>query len=240
MQIILKIMQKELFRWSNMRRFYIIAGIFFFSVGIYIYFFDDYNPFFDVHRIIPASLRALFWGIALFIPLLSSGTILEERKTKTLSIILSKPVTTTQLVLGKLAAIKVIIIIFSFLTLSYYIGISDLDNFTLRYLLPIYLFLFLMGLAYAAISMAIACFFRFYWKSYLITYFCILSLHFIANFIGNWSIGEVKIFFSYIGIQKHFTYFLQGGFALSSIVYLSSLILIGSFITIYKLNKDCS
>ncbi len=233
-------MQKELFRWGNMRRFYIISGLFFFSVGIYTWFFNDYSPFFDVHRIIPASLLSLFWGIALFVPLLATGTILEERKTGTMQIILAKPVTIMQFVLGKLAAVKIVVIGFLLLTLFYYIGIYELDRVTLKYLFSIYIFLFLMALAYAAISMAVACFFKAYWRSYLVAYLCIFSLHFIVNFIGNSSTRELRALFSYLGIQKHFTYFLEGGFMLSSIIYLSSLILLGIFVTIYKLSKNFS
>ncbi len=238
MPIILKIMQKELFRWGNMRRFYGISGIFFLCVGTYTWFFNGYSPFFDTHRIIPANLLALFWGMALFIPLLATGAILEERKTQTIHILLAKPVSITQFVLGKLAAIKIVIIGFFLLTLSYYVGISELDKFTLSYLFPNFIFLLFMGLSYAAISMAVACFFRLYWKSYLVAYLCILPLHFVADFIGNWSSGEIQTIFSYIGIHKHFTYFLEGGFALSSMVYLTTLLLLGIFITIYKLSKD--
>lgn len=240
MWAIFKIMRKELLRWANSTVFYILFGVLLFCIGIYTWFFNEAIPFFDIDRIMPASLQAIYWGLAVFIPILATGTILEERRLGTLKVILAKPISVQQFVFGKLAAIKVVLFIFLLLTLCYYFSIADLTKITWQYLLIVYLFLFLMSIAYAIISMAISCFFNVYWKSYLWSYLCIFTLHFFADFLGSLSIGEVRIFFYYWGMQTHFDYFLEGGFALSTIVYLSSLIFIGLFIIIYKLSRDHS
>lgn len=234
------IMKKELLRWSGMASFYIIFCILLFAVGLYTWFFKERVTFFDVDRIMPACLQAAYWGIAVFTPLLATGTIMEERKGKMFSVLLAKPLRVNTIVFGKLAAIKWVVFVFLMFTLLYYVSIMELTKVKLSYLLPIYFFLFLVAITYAAISMAVASFFQTYWKSYLWSYIIILFLHFVANLLEKLSLGEVRNIFNYLGIQSHFEYLLSGGFALSFFVYLGSLIFIGLVTTIYKLNRDNS
>lgn len=221
-----------------MASFYVLFCILLFITGLYTWFFNERVAFFDVDRIMPACLQAVYWGLAVFVPLLATGVIMEERKTKMLQVLLAKPLIISKVILGKFAAIKWVVFVFLLFTLLYYASIAGVSEISLPYLLPIYLFLFLMGLAYATISMAIATFFNTYWKSYLYTYAVVFLLHFMANLLEKLSIGEVKIFFNFLGVHSHFDYFLSGGFSLSSIVYLGSIILIGLFTTIYKLSSD--
>lgn len=240
MRNVCKIMTKELLRWSNMAVFYVLFGILLFCVGLYTWFFNEKTAFFAVDRIVPACLKAMYWGLAVFMPLLATGVIMEERKSKMLRVLLSKPISITALVLGKLGAIKCILLSLFAFTLLYYFSTGISTEITVKYLFQVYLFLFFMGMTYAVISMSVACFFSVYWKSYLGTYAIIFSLHFLANTLGDFSMGEIQTFFNYIGIRAHFEYFLSGGFALSALVYMGSLIFIGLFTIIYKLSRDNS
>lgn len=240
MRIVYKIMKKELLRWSNMTVFYILFAILVFCIGLYTWFFYEDNGFFELDRVMPASLEAIFWALAIFVPMLGIGVVLEERKSRTWEVLLAKPVHIRQLIFGKLAAIKVVIFLLLSLTMLYYCSIVELASTSWDYLLPIYLFLFIQGVAYAAISMAVASFFDSYWKSYLWSYLIVFSIHFLAGLVAYLSTGEVQSFFSYLGLDSHFSYFLSGGFAASSLVYLFSIITIGVFTTIYKLSRDYS
>ncbi len=236
MRLVFEIMKKELLRWSGFPIFYLLFSFLLFGVGVYTWFFK--NLLLNVDAIMPMAFQAMFWGIAITIPILATGLILEERKYNTLQTLLTRPITIKQIVLGKLLAIKVIIFSFFLLTAIYYLSISFLVAISLRYVLLIYLFLFLEGIVYAVISMLIASFVKVYWKSYLYTYLIVLSLHFFVTFIGEMSVGEIQNFFFYIGIQSHFNYFLEGGFALSSIFYLVSIIGIGFYTIVYKLSRE--
>lgn len=240
MQNIIKIMLKELLRWLNMAGFYVLFALLLFSVGLYTWFFNEGVTFFDIDRIMPACLRAIYWGLAVFMPLLAVGLVMEEKRTKMFKVLLSKPLSVQTLILGKLAAVKLVLFVFLFFTLFYYFSIAGLTKVTLSYLLLVYLFLFLMGVTYAAISMAVASFFSTYWRSYLFSYAIIFLLHTIANVLGDLSMEEVQAFFNYVSVKAHFEYFLAGGFALSTLIYLTSLILVAFYTTVYKLSRDNS
>lgn len=238
MQNILNIMKRELERWTSMQYFYLMLSVFFLSIGLYSWFFYEQDGFFDIDKVIPSCLQMIYWGMAVFVPLLATGVIIEERKSDMLKILLSKPIKIGEVVLGKLGAIIVILFLFLLLTSLHYVSILSLTEVKISYLLFVYSFLLLLGVAYSAISMAVASFFYLYWKSYLCSYLIIFSIHFLASILGDLSIAEVQLFFNYVGMHSHFDYFLSGGFALSSVVYLLSIIIVSILTTIYKLSKD--
>ncbi len=240
MRLTLGILKKELQRWSIMNIFYILFALFVFGVLVFTWFFNVGENTFNIDKIVFDSFIAMYWGIALAAPLLSTGTILEEKRIHALKFLLVKPVSIVQFVLGKLLAIIVVLFIFFLLTLPYYISIVEFTKITISYLLWVYIFLFIVGIVYALIAMAVASFFQTYWRSYLWTYFIIMLIHCGATFLGELSFYGVHEVFNYIGMQSHFNYFLSGGIALSTFVYLFSLILIGLFLTIYKLSRDNS
>lgn len=223
-----------------MPSFYILLGLFLMSVGLYTWFFHAQDSFFDIERVFPASLGAIYWGLAIFAPILSTGVIMEEKKTNMFKVLLVKPISVRKIVVGKLGAIVVVLAIFLVLSSLHYLSILSISAINFHYVARNYLFLCLLGIAYASISMSVASFFYHYWKSYLFSYLIIFFVHFFANLLGSLSIAEVQIIFNYIGLYAHFDYFLSGGFALSTCVYLLSITTIGTAITIYKLGRDNS
>lgn len=236
MRIIFEIMKKEWLRWWSMPIFYILYGICIFCTGFYTWFFK--GQILNDLNIIKAIFQALYWFLAIAIPLLATGTILEERRLKTLETLFAKPISFTQFTLGKLAAINGVMLSFIVLTLGYFFSLEQISAIPYKYLLLMYFFLLLTGNIYALISMAIASFGNLYWKSYLWSYLIVFSIHFIFSLLGDISTGGIQNFFYYLGLHSQFHYCLQGLFALSTLVYQSSIIIISFFIIIYKLSRD--
>ncbi len=236
MRTIFAIMKKEGLRWSAMPVFYILCALIIFGIGFYTWFFK--GKALNDANVISASLRALYWALAIAIPLLATGTVLQERRFKTLETLFAKPVSFTQFVLGKLAAINVVFLSFFMLTIFYHVSIERIETIPYAYLFSVYLFLFLTGNVYALISMAVASFGKFYWKSYLWSYLIVIALHCILTFLGDVGVGEIQNFFHFVGLLSQFEYFLKGGFAVSTITYLCSMIWVGFFLIIYKLSRD--
>ncbi len=238
MRIVFGIMKKELCRWSAMNIFYILFALLLLGVGIFTWFFNLGETSFNIDKVVINTFNSVYWGLALFMPLLATGTILEEKRIVALEFLLVKPVNVSNLIIGKLVAICFVLFSFLLFTLLYYINTINLTVSLINYFLWVYLFLFIVGIAYALICMTVASFFFTYWKSYLLSYLIILSIHIGATLLGKLSFYGVHEVFNYIGIQSHFSYFLAGGVALSTFVYLFSLIFLGLSITIYKLSRD--
>lgn len=238
MRVVFGILKKELRRWSTMNIFYILFALLIFGIGIFTWFFNVGETTFNIDQIMFGAFTAIYWGLAIATPILATGTILEEKRIQALEFLLVKPVSIAQFVIGKLLAIVVVLFIFLLLTLPYYISIVNVTKIPIGYLFWIYVFLFFVGIVYSLVSMAVASFFKTYWRSYLWSYFIIFFIHIGATFLGNLSFYGVHEVFIYIELQSHFSYFLSGGVALSTFIYLFSLLVVGLFVTIYKLSRD--
>ncbi|MDZ7262349.1 MAG: ABC transporter permease [candidate division KSB1 bacterium] len=94
------------------------------------------------------SLFALFW-----IPLITMKLYSEEKKSGTLELLLTSPITNLQTLLGKFSAALVIFIIMLALTFLYQILIIIYGNPELGPIFSGYLGLFLMGICYIGIGL---------------------------------------------------------------------------------------
>src|SRR5271157_138257 len=84
----------------------------------------------DVFLVNQASLQSMFgiayWTLFFFIPALTMRLIAEEKKSGTLELLLTKPITDWQVVTGKFTATLILICIALALTLPYYITVASL------------------------------------------------------------------------------------------------------------------
>src|SRR3989339_626166 len=110
----------------------------------------------DVFFVGQASMQSFFgiayWTFFFFIPALTMKLIAEEKKTGTLEILLTKPVTDWQIIWGKFLATLLLIIIALVLTLPYYITIWNIGPIDHGAVWTAYLGLILMSSAYISIG----------------------------------------------------------------------------------------
>lgn len=108
---------------------YLVMGLFLVASGLFLWVFDgNYN--------IPnsgfASLSPFFelapWIFIFLIPAITMRSISDEQKAGTLELLLTKPITTWQLVLGKYLGSLFLIIITLLPTLLYVVAIYNLGN----------------------------------------------------------------------------------------------------------------
>ena len=103
----------------------------------------DLSVFFSV-----ASLTLFF-----FIPAITMKMLAEERKSGTIELLLTKPVTDWQLVAGKFLAALLMVIIALLFTIPYYYTVSTLGNFDHGASISGYIGLIFMSAAYIAIGL---------------------------------------------------------------------------------------
>lgn len=228
----LQIIYKELRTWTAKPIFYILLGASLLCVGTYVWFFRTVSAMYNIFHITA-------WVLVLLIPFFVSRILLEEIRNKTLGLLLSKPISLKHIVLGKFLAMALFLVIFLLLTLVHFLTITHFSEVTFVQGLFVYLFIFLMGLAYVSVAMAVSSFCISYIKAFFGSLFMVFLFHFLFNFLAAYSVGAVLHFFEYLGIYHRLNYFLSGGVSLNSLVYLVSIMTVGLVVTYVNLkNKE--
>jgi ABC-2 type transport system permease protein len=180
-------------------------------------------------------IRPMFEGILtvvllLLIPLITMRLYAEERKTGTIELLLTSPLTDLQIILGKflgaLALFAVLLaVVFVYLSLLFIYG-----NPNFRPVLANALGFFLFGGALLALGMWISTFTRNQIVAGSIALAAFLLLY-VLDWVTAYSTGRVSEVISYMSLTKHFDNFSKGVVDLSDLVYYLSVIVLGIFLT---------
>jgi ABC-2 type transport system permease protein len=125
----LAIFKKEIASFFSSPMAYLVVGIFLLLTGLFLWVFrGDFNIL-DYGF---ADLSNLFllapWIFLIFVPAITMKSFSEERRTGTIEMLLTKPISILQIVLGKYLATIVLIIIAILPTLVYLYSLSQLDG----------------------------------------------------------------------------------------------------------------
>jgi len=200
--------------------FLVLAGSLTFFLGS---FFDrgqaDLQPFFTFHP----------WLYLFLIPAIAMRLWAEERKTGTIELFLTLPVTTTQAVLGKFLAAWTFCGIALMLTVPLWLTVNVLGNPDNGVILASYLGSWLMAGAFLAIGAAISAL----TKNQVIAFVVAAVVCFlltvsgssvVLGFFTGWApqtVVDTMALFSFI---SHFTSVMRGVIDLKDMVYFLSLI----------------
>ena len=177
--------------------------------------------------VVAPALKAAGMVMLLATPLVTMRLISEERRSATLSLLLSAPISMTQIVLGKFLGVMgffgVVVLVILLTPLSLFAG-GSLD---VGLLTSGTLGLFLMIASFAAIGLfmstltsdpAVAA----------VSTFGVLLLLWNMDWAGTGAAEGVRPFFSYIAVTSHFNALLQGVVDSADIVY--SLLIVVAFL----------
>ena len=124
----LSVLKKELNSFFSSLIAYIVIIVFLAATGLFTWVYPETN----ILNFGFASLDTLFmigpWVFLFLIPAITMRTFAEEKRTGTMELLLTRPLTDVQLILGKYFA-SLILIIFAILpTLIYYISVYNLGS----------------------------------------------------------------------------------------------------------------
>jgi len=236
-----------------MKQIWTIAGrelrVFFDSLIAYIMLiaFLGFSGFFtwlygsDVFYVKQASLQSFFsiayWTLFFFIPALTMRLFAEENRSGTIELLLTKPVTDWQVVVGKFLSTLVLIIIALALTLPYYITVANLGSIDNGAVWSGYFGLILMSSVYIAIGIYTSSISNNQIVSYLLALFIGIFFQIIFSMLaGNFSgmIGEVL---NYLSVSTHFDSMSRGVIDSKDLVYFLSIIFMGLIMTEANVEK---
>jgi ABC-2 type transport system permease protein len=168
------------------------------------------------------------------IPFLTMRLIAEEKKQKTIELLYTTPLTSSEIVLGKFAAAVGILFVALVLTLTYPILVQvfagDPNGVDWRSVLLGYMGLFLLGSAFIAIGIFISALTESQVVAALIT-FVVLLMTWIVGWAGNEADNWLRDLVMYLSSGSHLDSFTKGTLALKDVCYFLSIIILGLFAT---------
>jgi ABC-2 type transport system permease protein len=208
---------------------YVLLVLFLGFSGIFTWVYGS-----DIFMYGQASLQ-MFFSVAyitlfLLIPALTMRSIAEEMKTGTIEMLLTKPITCRQIVLGKYLAIIMLIAIVLVLTLPYYISVSLLGNVDHGAVICGYFGLLLMSSAYAGIGLFASSITNNQIISFMLALIIGIFFHLIFGIIGRQIGGGLGLIAVGLDMNSHFDSIARGVIDSKDIVYFASLTFAGIFL----------
>ncbi|MCD4698232.1 MAG: ABC transporter permease subunit [Bacteroidales bacterium] len=195
----------------------------------------------DIFFIKQASLQAFFsiayWTLFFFIPALTMRLFAEENRSGTIELLLTKPVSDWQVVIGKFLSTFVLILIALVLTLPYYITVANLGPIDHGAVLTGYLGLILMSAAYISIGVFTSSASSNQIVSYLLALFIGIFFQIIFSMLSGSFSGIIGQVLNFLSVSSHFDSISRGVVDSKDLIFFLSLIFLGLILTEANLSR---
>ncbi len=149
------IFKKELHAYFNSLMAYVIIGFFLLLMGLWVWVFPASNVLDSSYADLSSLFRVAPYIFMFLAPAITMGLLSEEFKLGTLELLLTSPLTTAQIIIGKylagLAIIALTLLLTSIYGVSIYYLASPVGNIDVAALIGSYVGLFLCSAVFVAI-----------------------------------------------------------------------------------------
>lgn len=205
---------------------YIMIVVFLALSGLFTWLYGS-----DVFYTNQASLQSFFgiafWTLFFFIPAITMKQIAEERKTGTIEMLLTKPISEWQLLWGKFLATLILIGIALVLTLPYYITVWKLGPVDHGAVWTGYFGLLLMSSAYISIGLLASTITNNQIVAFLLALFIGIFFHIIFGFLASNMSGTLSSIFNYLSLSNHYQSVSRGVIDSKDLIYFLSIVFMG-------------
>lgn len=223
------ILKKEVRSFLSSLIAYVVMIVFLIAIGLFMWVLPDYNVF-DMGY---ANMDTLFsMAPFVFIFLISAITMRsfsEEKKTGTIEILTTKPLSDMQIILGKYFA-GVVLVLFSLLpTLIYFYTVYQLGatkgNIDMGATWGSYLGLFLLASCFVAIGVFASAIAENQIVAFIISMFLCYCFYSVFDLLANFNLlGTYDSVVASLGINAHYLSISRGVIDSRDVVYFLSLI----------------
>lgn len=219
------IARRELSVFFDSLTAYILLVVFLAFTGAFTWLFMA-----DVFLYNQASMQSFFnvayWTFFVLIPALTMRMIAEEKNSGTLELLLTKPVSDWQVILGKFTASLVLVGIALALSLPYYITIASIGPIDHGAVWTGYLGLLLMSATYISIGIFTSSISDNQIVSFLLALFIGIFFHWIFDIIASTFTGVLGEVFSFLSVSTHYESVSRGVIDSKDIIFFLSVIFI--------------
>lgn len=171
------------------------------------------------------------------LPAMTMRTYSEERRSGTIELLLTSPVTDLQIVLGKYLGAMTLYCVMLSVTLVHLAALFVYGTPELKPILAAYVGLLLLGGTFLAVGLFISTLTTNQIVSYIVT-FSVFLLLWVINWFGSFSSGPLADFTSYLSIVEHFDDFSKGVIDTTHVIYYLSMITFGLFLTAKSVDSE--
>lgn len=234
MRSILAIWRRELSGSFDSALAYIVIPVHLLLVGVFSLWFDD---LFEVGVV---SMRnVFFWSamsLLLLAPAITMRLFAEERRTGSLELLITLPVTEAEVVLGKFLAALTVVLIAVGLTFTYPLSLATLGELDWGPVIGGYVGLSLMAAAYCAIGTAASSFTSNQIIAFLVAVtLCVIpySLGFFLHQVPAAMLPIVQ----YLSFDYHFSSLARGVIDTRNVVFWGSVVLGALHLSVFALEQ---
>ncbi len=229
--------KKEISTFLSSLLGYIVIAVFLLITSLFIWVFPMEFNVIDYGFATIDGLFILAPFVFLFlIPAVTMRMFSEEKRTGTMELLLTKPVTDWQLVFSKFFAGVVLVILALLPTLVYVFSIgrlgAEINNFDMGGTIGSYIGLLLLGIVFVSIGLFASSLTDNPIVSFLIAMFLSGFLYIGFDFIHNLSLfGQFDLFIKMLGLNAHYISISRGVVDTRDIVYFLSVIILFLLLT---------
>jgi len=220
------ITKRELRSFFDSLMAYIMIVLFLGFSGFFTWIFGT-----DIFLINQASLQPFFgiafWTLFFFIPAITMGLFAEERKSGTLELLVTKPVSDWQIITGKFFAAFLLICITLALTLPYYFTVAGIGKVDHGSVWMGYLGLLFLSACYISIGLFASSITSNQIVAFLVALFIGIFFQLIFRMAASGITGWLAGILNYLSLSTHFESMSRGVIDSKDILYFLSIIVLG-------------
>jgi ABC-2 type transport system permease protein len=209
---------------------YLIIVLFLGFTGLFTWLIGT-NVFAEGQASMQSFFGIAYWTLFFFIPAITMRMIAEEKKSGTIELLLTKPVTDRQVILGKFLSGLILIAITLAFTLPYYFTIASLGEIDHGAVWCGYLGLLLMSAAYLGIGLFTSSVSNNQIVALLLALIIGVFFHFVFGYVAGGLKGTTGEIINYMSVSAHFESISRGVIDTKDVIYFLSLTLLGLFAT---------
>ncbi|HET8887006.1 MAG TPA: gliding motility-associated ABC transporter substrate-binding protein GldG [Salinimicrobium sp.] len=236
------ILKKEIQSFFSSPIGYLVISLFLIVNGLFLWVFQgEFNVFDNGFADLAPFFILAPWIFIFLIPAIAMKTFSEEKKQGTLELLLTKPITLKQLILGKYFGVAALIVLAIIPTLLYVFCIYQLGkpegNIDLGTTFGSYFGLFLLGITYAAIGVFASSITQNQIVAFIIGVFLCFFCYYAFEGVANYAVFTSDIGLEALGISEHYTSISRGVVDTRDIIYFLSLIVLFLGLTFFNLKN---
>ena len=231
------LLKKEINEFFSTITGYIVVVVFLLAIGFFMWIFPGQYNVLDSGY---ASLDTLFtlapWIFLFLVPAVTMRMIADEKKSGTMELLLTRPISDLQIVISKYLASLMLVLLALIPTLIYFFSIYHLGNPTgnidVGGTIGSYTGLFFLAAIYAAIGIFASSLTSNQIIAFIIA--LLIAFFFYMGFdllSGMWIFSSIDTFVADLGINVHYRSMSRGVIDTRDIVYFISVILVFIFLT---------
>jgi len=222
---VLTLLKKEISSFLSSLTGYIVITVFLLINGLFLWVFQgDFNIFDSGYANIDGLFMIAPFVFLFLIPAITMRLFAEEKRTGTIELILTKPLTELEIVMAKFLS-GLVLVIFSLLpTLVYFFAVYQLGlpkgNIDMGGMWGSYIGLLFLGASFVAIGMFASTLTENQIVSFIISVFLCGFLYMGFDFIYSFDLfGKVDLFIKSLGINDHYVSMSRGVLDTRDMIY---------------------